>query len=82
MASLTKISHDELRQKLHQGSIRFYFRKIKGELRIALGTLDLTRIPNSNHPKGGKISDAQVAYYDLEKGGWRSVSKSQEVWID
>ena len=74
MASLNKITHEELKNKLRQGSQKFYFRKIGGELRIALGTLDLSRIPDSNHPKGGKISEKQVAYYDLEKGSWRSVS--------
>lgn len=82
MASLTRITHEELKTRLHQGSSKFYFRKVGGELRIALGTLDLSRIPNGNHPKGGKISDKQVAYYDLEKGAWRSISKSQEVWVD
>ncbi len=82
MASLTKISHDELKNRLRQGAAKFYFRKVGGELRIALGTLDLSRIPNSNHPKGGKISDSQVAYYDLEKGAWRSVSTTQEIWVD
>ena len=82
MSSLKNITHQELKEKLNQGSVKFYFKKIKGELRIALGTLDLSRIPNQNHPKGGKISDKQVAYYDLEKGSWRSVSKTQEVWVD
>ena len=82
MASLTKITHDELKNRLRQGSAKFYFRKVGGELRIALGTLDLSRIPNDNHPKGGKISDSQVAYYDLEKGAWRSVSTTQEIWVD
>jgi hypothetical protein len=82
MSSLKNITHQELKEKLNQGAVKFYFKKIKGELRIALGTLDLSRIPNQNHPKGGKISDKQVAYYDLEKGSWRSVSKTQEVWVD
>ena len=82
MASLTPISHDDLREKLRQGAQKFYFRKVDGDLRIALGTLDLSRVPAGQLPKGGKISDKQVAYYDLEKGQWRSVSKTQEVWVD
>jgi len=77
-----QINHTELREKLQNGAVKFYFRKVGGALRIALGTLDLNRIPNQNHPKGGKISDKQVAYFDLEKGAWRSVSNSQEVWVD
>ena len=82
MSALKPITHDDLKNKLRSGSVKFYFRKTGGDLRIALGTLDLDRIPNANHPKGGKISEAQVAYYDLEKGAWRSVSKTQDVWID
>ena len=82
MASKVQISHDQLKDKLRKGSFKFYFRKIGGELREAIGTLDLNRVPSANHPKGGKISDAQTAYYDLEKGEWRSVSKTQEVWVD
>jgi len=82
MASLTKITHDDLKQKLNQGAVKFYYRKVGGELRIALGTLDLTRLPQDKLPKGGKISDSQVAYYDLEKGAWRSVSRTQEIWVD
>ena len=82
MSALKQITHDELREKLRTGAQKFYFRKVGGELRIALGTLDLTRVPEANQPKGGKISENQVAYYDLEKGAWRSVSKTQEVWVD
>ena len=82
MNSLKQITHSDLKSKLRAGSQKFYFRKVGGELRIALGTLDLNRIPSPHHPKGGKISDKQVAYFDLEKGAWRSVSKSQEVWVD
>lgn len=82
MSALKQISHEELKTGLRSGSFKFYFRKIGGELRIAIGTLDLSRVPEGKHPKGGKISDRQVAYYDLEKGEWRSVSKSQEVWVE
>jgi hypothetical protein len=82
MASLTQITHEQLQERLRLGSAKFYFRKVDGELRIALGTLDLSRVPEGQLPKGGKISEKQVAYYDLEKGEWRSVSKTQEVWVD
>lgn len=80
--TLKKISHETLREILRKGSQKFYFRKIGGELKIALGTLDLSRIPNASHPKGGKSTDRRVSYFDLEKGAWRSVSVSQEVWVD
>jgi len=80
MAQLKQIAHGEFKEGLRKGAFKFYFRKVSGELRIALGTLDLGRVPSVQHPKGGKISDRQIAYYDLEKGEWRSVSKSQEIW--
>lgn len=53
-----------------------------GSLRQALGTLDLSRVPELNQPKGGSVSGDQTAYYDLEIGAWRSVSSSKEIWID
>jgi len=82
MASKTQISHSDLKKKLNGGSLKFYYRKVGGELREAIGTLDLTRVPSVHQPKGGKVSGDQTAYYDLEKGAWRSVSSSQEIWID
>jgi hypothetical protein len=82
MASKTKISHADLKAKLKTGSLKFYFRKVGGELREAIGTLDLSRVPSIHQPKGGKVSGTQTAYYDLEKGAWRSVSETQEIWVD
>ena len=82
MRSLSKISHEDLKEKLRLGSVRFYFRKVSGELRIALGTLNLQHIPTLQHPKGGKAPNNCTVYYDLEKNLWRSISKTQEIWID
>jgi len=82
MSSLKKITHTELRNRLRAGAQKFYFRKVGGELRIATGTLDLDRVPQSGQPKGGRGPSNCTAYYDLEKGAWRSVSESQEVWVD
>ena len=39
MNSLKQITHSDLKSKLRAGSQKFYFRKVGGELRIALGTL-------------------------------------------
>lgn len=82
MASLNQISHPSLKDKLKNGSTKFYFRKISGELRIAIGTLDLSRIPSQQKPKSGKGPNKCTTYYDLEKGLWRSISESQEIWVD
>lgn len=82
MATMTKISHVELKNKLKSGSLNFYFKKVDGSLRKAIGTLDLSRIPEINKPKGGSVSGDQTVYYDLEVGSWRSVSSSKEIWVD
>jgi hypothetical protein len=82
MTSLKKITHPELRNRLRAGTQKFYFRKVGGELRIAMGTLDLDRVPRVAQPKGGRGPASCTAYYDLEKGAWRSVSESQEIWVD
>lgn len=80
--SLKRITHSELKDLLNSGSVRFYFRKVGGDLRSASGTLDLDRVPQKDQPKGGKAPNSTTAYYDLEKGAWRSVSESQEIWVD
>ena len=54
MAALNQITHEDLKVRLRTGSVKFYFRKVKGDLRIAMGTLDLSRIPDSGQPKGGQ----------------------------
>ena len=82
MPNLTNISHNELKARLRVGAQRFYFRKVTGELRIALGVTNLEMIPGSAQPVGGAAKKKSTPYYDLEKGAWRSISESQEVWID
>jgi len=82
MSDFKKITHDDLKKGLKTGAFKFYFRKVGGSLRIALGTLDLDRVPSLHHPKGGTSPGAKTSYYDLEKGAWRSVSESQEIWVD
>jgi hypothetical protein len=82
MNSLKKITHEQLRERLRQGVVKFYFHKIGGELRIATGTRDLSRIPASGQPKGGKASPLVTAYFDLDKTQWRSISVEKEIWID
>lgn len=82
MASLNQITHEDLKIKLRLGAVKFYFRKVGGQLRIAIGTLDLSRLPSDKQPKGGKGPNRCTSYYDLEKGDWRSISESQEIWIE
>lgn len=77
-----QISHSELKDRLRHGVIKFRYRKTNGEIRTALGTLDLSKVPQSGQPKGGQGPANATSYYDIEKGWWRSISESQEVWVD
>lgn len=78
----TQISHTELKDRLRQGVIKFRYKKTNGEIRTALGTLDLSKVPQEGQPKGGQGPANATSYYDIEKGWWRSISESQEVWVD
>jgi hypothetical protein len=82
MSSLKKITHEQLKDRLRQGVVKFYFHKVGGELRIAMGTRDLSRIPVSGHPKGGSAPSSVTTFFDLEKNAWRSISVTKEVWVD
>jgi len=78
---LQPISPQELKSRLNQGSVQFAFKKLDGTLRTALGTTLLEQIPLDNHPKGGSSSPRVVTFFDLQKGEWRSVSVSREIFI-
>lgn len=82
MAAMTPISHDLLRERLRSGAVTFFFRKVGGDLRKALGTTDLSRIPTSGQPKGGARPNGVTTFFDLEKSLWRSISHSQEIWVE
>lgn len=71
---------ESFRAKLASGVYRFSYFKIDGSIREAVGTLDLTRIPESQRPKNGlperPLDFSKVNYYDLNAvgnlGAWRS----------
>jgi hypothetical protein len=75
------ISHEALKSRLSQGAVTFFFKKIGGELRQAIGTTDLSRIPTLGQPKGGRKPPGVTPFFDLEKNEWRSVSHEKEIWI-
>ncbi len=80
-ASVPPTTADELRERLRQGPVRFAFRKKDGTLRLAYGTLDLTKVPQENHPKGERQSSPKVIpFFDLDKFEWRSVSTDQLIF--
>ena len=80
--TLTPINSSDLRERLSDGIISFAFKKLNGHLRTAVGTTNLSSIPVQSHPKGGRPKpETQIAYWDLEKGQWRSLNTAQEIFI-
>ena len=55
-----------------------FIKKTTKDYRVARATLDLSRIPQAQHPKGcgrGRACPEVVTFYDLDVGGWRSFRK-------
>ena len=67
---------ENFRKQLATGAFRFSYFKKDGSIREAVGTLDFGLIPTEHLPKGTADSETSevstFAYYDLEKGSWRS----------
>ena len=66
---------EAFRNKLATGVYRFSYFKTDGSIREARGTLDLSRIPQDQHPKGSEIINPKFEifnYFDLERNAWRS----------
>ena len=71
-----------LKSKLREGAVQFAFKKLDGSLRTALGTTNLSSIPQESHPQGVReASNKIVTFYDLEKREWRSVSILREIYL-
>ena len=72
-----------LREMLKNSVVSFRFVKKNGELRLAMGTTDLNRIPSELHPKTNRpVNNKSVNFFDVEKQAWRSVSVNSELVID
>ena len=79
---LTPVNPVVLRARLQEGITQFAFKKLDGDLRTAVGTTNLGSIPMTHHPKGtGKSPSNVVAFFDVEKQAWRSVSTSMEIFV-
>ena len=73
---------ETLRSKLNEGAVQFAFKKLDGSLRTALGTTNLSSIPQESHPQGVRdASNKVVTFFDLEKQEWRSVSTLREIYL-
>ena len=80
--SIPQSSIEDLKNRLKSGPVNFAFRKKDGSLRLAYGTLDMSKIPDDQHPKSGsEASPKIVPFFDLEKMAWRSVGIEQPIFI-
>lgn len=80
---------DQLKKKLHEGKVRFTFKKKDGTVRSAYGTTKMEFVPEERRPANKELEETTSAtqstvqvYYDLEKEAWRSLQKSSLVSID
>ena len=77
--------HD-LKQALYEGIVLFQFVKKDGTLRHARGTTCPDLVPTDDTPKGARTPETQakfdrqtVAFYDIDKKGWRSM-RIDTIW--
>ena len=78
----------DLKTMLSEGLVTFTFKKVNGEIRSATGTRILKPyiamgFTDADMPKGtGKEVPGVVAFWDIDKGGWRSVREDSIISID
>lgn len=64
---------DTLKEKLHNGVAHFLFTKVDGTLREAWGTTKEQLVDNHINGRGkNRENYGCCAYWDVEKGAWRS----------
>lgn len=80
--SLQQIEANDLRTRLQQGIITFFFVKKDNSLRECKGTTNLRHIPADQHPQGiRESSPAVVPFWDFLAGGWRSAKVNTLIFI-
>ena len=76
----------DLKKALYEGIVLFTFIKRNGELRHARGTTCPELVPDENRPRNKRTPEQQalydrqtVAFYDIDKKGWRSM-RIDTIW--
>ena len=76
----------DLRKALNEGVVLFEFIKKDGSHRHACGTTDPDLVPADNVPQGKRTPEQEaafqrqtVAFYDIDKKGWRSM-RIDTIW--
>lgn len=85
MDRIEHISVSELKVRMTDDCVAFFYKKADGSLRRALGTLCMDFIRREGAEPASKDrshAGAAVSYYDLEKAAWRSFSPGRLVGLD
>lgn len=70
----------KLKQAMKNKIVKFYYRKVSGEVREAFGSLQDKLLPPTQGT-GKKANDTLFTYFDTEKGEYRSFKKCNLIKI-
>ena len=70
----------KLKQAMKNKIVRFYYRKVSGEIREAFGSLQDKLLPPTQGT-GRKLNETLFTYFDTEKGEYRSFKKANLINI-
>ena len=70
----------KLKQAMKNKIVKFYYRKVSGEIREAFGSLQDKLLPSTSGT-GRKPNETLFIYFDTEKGGYRSFKKANLINI-
>lgn len=70
----------KLKQAMKNKIVRFYYRKVSGEIREAFGSLQ-EKLLSETKESGRKSNDTLFTYFDTERESWRSFKKANLINI-
>lgn len=70
----------KLKMQMKQKIVRFYYRKVSGEIREAFGSLQESLLPETKGT-GRKPNDTLFTYFDTERGEYRSFKRANLLSI-
>ena len=71
----------KLKMQMKQKIVRFYYRKVSGEIREAFGSLQENLLPETKGT-GRKPNDTLFTYFDTEREDWRSFKRANLLSIN
>jgi hypothetical protein len=69
----------ELRELLMEQTVAFSYLKKDGTECLANGTINGNLIPDEFKSKDSSTLVTNLRYFDIDKGGWRSIAKEIEL---